>query len=128
MPEVAISTKIHLEIGPRNLWNVPPQTACPSLIINKFVFKIVDILQTKRLYIYNPKPNYWNPSNKHVDIYGDGLCVSAISADYFRSKKFWHVYAEKGFPISVEMCRQDGFPGTIVYYFEATQTARSESW
>jgi hypothetical protein len=29
-----------------------------------------------------------------------------------------HIYAEKGFPISVADCRADGFPGTICYYFE----------
>jgi hypothetical protein len=56
----------------------------------------------------NPKTNDWkyNENNyKNNDSNGWGM----------------NVFAQKGFPISVEECRlQNNCPGTILYYFEIT--------
>jgi hypothetical protein len=32
------------------------------------------------------------------------------------------IFAEKGFVFSVDHCRKDHFAGTIIYYYEITQT------
>jgi hypothetical protein len=37
-----------------------------------------------------------------------------------------HIYAEKGFPITVAGCRTDGFPGTICYYYEVKSQSYSK--
>jgi hypothetical protein len=70
--------------------------------------------KTKRLQI--PKANYWNRCNKEAIICPqDGLTAANASI-----KEAVNVSAMEGFPIAAELCRNDEYPGTIVYYFEVT--------
>jgi hypothetical protein len=76
-------------------------------------FLIRHCFKSKRLC--NPaEGNGWEKSNgnANVTISEDGLIAGN------NTNGTQHIYAEKGFPISVADCRADGFPGTICYYFE----------
>lgn len=55
-----------------------------------------------------------------VQVSEDGLNVNN------NEEKVNFVFAEKAFPISVEYCRKDNFPGTIVNYFEITKMSSSK--
>jgi hypothetical protein len=55
--------------------------------------------------------NGWNGANTRATVSADGLNVRN---NIVRLPK---VFAEQAFPISGQ-CRVDGFPGTILYYYE----------
>jgi hypothetical protein len=83
------------------------------------------ILKTKR--VQNPLKNRWRNDGTSagvIKISLDGLkAVSNSSADERQ-----YVYAEQGFPISVQHCRSDHFPGTILYYFEVKVVKTPFNW
>jgi hypothetical protein len=80
----------------------------------------MNIFKVKKLG--NPKENVWNGTNRNATISADGLQASKGTSEWL------NLSASKGFAISVEQCRMDHFPGTILYYFEVTQVSSSERW
>jgi hypothetical protein len=72
----------------------------------------------------NPAGNAWNSTKTKAQISPDGL--GAISSK--TSNDGWqNVFALERFGISAAQCRQDFYPGTILYYFEVTRMS-SSNW
>jgi hypothetical protein len=63
--------------------------------------------------VRNSQGNLWNGTNMTAinTIAEDGLNVCIEVGDH-------DVFAELAFPVSGPQCRVDGFPGTILYYYE----------
>jgi hypothetical protein len=67
--------------------------------------------------------NRWNGSNTNTTFSTDGLHVKNVTNGSL------NIYADKGFAISGENYRMDGFAGKIIYYYEVTKkTASQDSW
>jgi hypothetical protein len=74
-------------------------------------------IKTKRLC--NPaEGNSWNRRKLGIN-----QIVSENGLDADPSANYWIrvLYAQHGFPISIENTRADNFRGTIIYYFEVKQ-------
>jgi hypothetical protein len=69
--------------------------------------------KTKR--VCNPGQNTWNKTTA-------GAMIPMGNWTYCRT----NIYAEKGFAISGKHSRADGFPGTIIYYYEVKKLWKSE--
>jgi hypothetical protein len=73
-----------------------------------WVYKIKKKFQSKRLY--NPQGNRLN------------TLISENGLNIRNTGGITYVFAIEGFPTSAGPHRNGNFPGTIVYYFELTQT------
>jgi hypothetical protein len=70
----------------------------------------------KNKQVNNPRGNVWNAKKTKAKISANGLEAGNNKAEWR------NVYALKGFRIRGQHSRNDNSPGTIVYYYEITQT------
>jgi hypothetical protein len=90
-------------------------------VLYRFLGFLHPIFKAKRLQ--NLKGNYLLVLTKSkVQISWDR--IKFMTCDWFGIDTEWkYIFAKKGFVISEGLSRKDNFTGTIVYYFEVTQSA-----
>jgi hypothetical protein len=117
---MANSTETHCQYGQRNLWTFPPTAYGQGFVYIFGIFHL--IFKVKRLE--NPTGNHLVLTESKVKILWDWL--KFMTCDWLGivpDREWKYIFAKKGFVISEGCSRTDYFPGTIVYYFEVTQSA-----
>jgi hypothetical protein len=86
------------------------------------VNKFNELIEFKTKRVCNPHGNLWSRANTTAIIATHGLKVVNNNFPSFanvrNNVRYPTIFAEQPFHISGPQCRVDGFPGTILYYYE----------